>query len=542
MARFLAILLTIDYAGLAWYAWTRIDRLELDHSILGLLSRRTYHPFYSELFSEESKMLFMIVLGSVLAIITTKFSDKEDNRIYPVFLTVIFAVLAAPLSLYTKGLIAPDKLYHAFALFFCSLLLYFPLRHLAGIRKKHTLKEFAILLAIISGAFYIFEPWNSPSLKLKNAIKSGNSTKVVRLLHKYPVHASIEPGLLDNALANPDFNIIKALVENGHKSIYINYRTQKIFDPANLEILKYLNENGVDLTGDGILRNAIEYRAKNVRTKKNNNSTYPVLTFLIQLNRTHSKEKDKKSLKHSQHYGFTNPASIAAAKGDIDLVNFLLKNGFKIDEDFIQALSLNGHIDKPEFQSLLSRTEFALQTNETHMQTDKTASQNNDQDAHENKVTSSTPEIAPAKTLPTKTKPVFKPKPVQDGLDLILSSGVDVKRYRDANQNIFHFLAQRWQAIDNSYSRRRKEVSYESVFKRAIKRKIDLNQKDINGLTPLWHSVIENNFRAFVRLIEAGADPNIPDNNKTSMLEYCRKNNRLILLGSLEQTKEVNNE
>ncbi len=85
------------------------------------LSIRTYHPIYSELFSEESKMLFMIVLGSVLAIIAKKFSEKEENGIYPVFLAVIFAVLAVPLRLFTKGLIAPDKLYHAFTLQFDKL-------------------------------------------------------------------------------------------------------------------------------------------------------------------------------------------------------------------------------------------------------------------------------------------------------------------------------------------------------------------------------------------------------------------------------------
>lgn len=521
MAQTYWFLLALDYFFLNMISYYTIENYLLDRyaSPSGI-----YYPLYSELFSIESMLLYMIIAGAALAMNANQKSSFQETSHFSGYFAILFAVLAVPVRLMTRGLIDCDTLYFAFVMFFSSLLLYCSLRNWLDIQFRLSFKEFAAVFAILTMLFWVFEPWNSPSLKLTNAIKAGNVSRFTTLSRKYPLHLSMNRGFLDTAFARPVPEIIKTIVESGNTSISTDYMNLEIFNPAHIDILAYLHAKGVNFASMDMLRNAVRYSAVPVRSQHNRISgavdkNYLVLRFLLKLHHAAPEESRKRRSENSGGCGWENLVSIAAAEGNSNLMAFLIDQEFVIDEEVYQALALNKQNDKPEIQALLKKSRFVSEKQSEH----STASQ----------------PAMPA--ISTAAASIEKPdltdslqlRLESDGFDLILTSGADVKHYRENQKNIFHYLADNWCAREpgNQYH----NVDFAGVFREALKRSIDLNKKDKKGLTPLWSALQANNFRAFVRLLEAGADRSARNAEGSTMIEFCSKNNRKILLSLLSE-------
>lgn len=595
MAQTYWFFLALDYLLLDIVSFNTIENYLLDRyaSPIGI-----YYPLYSELFSIESILLYMIIGGAALAMKANQKGSSQETSNFTGYLAILFAVLAVPAKLMTRGLIDCDTLYFAFVMFFSSLLLYCSFRNWLEIQLKLSFKEFSTVFAILIVLFWGYEPWNSPSLKLANAIKAGNISSFTALSQRYPQHLRMNSGLLNTAFARPIHEIIKTIVESGNTSISTGYMNLEIFNPAHIDILAYLQSKGVNFASMDMLRNAVHYSAVPARPRRDRiagavDKNYPVLRYLLQLHRAAPEEMRKRHSDNSGGSGWENLVSIAAMDGDADLMAFLIDQGFVIDEEVYQALARNKQIDKPEIKALLQKSRFVSEKQDerktatapetlAEKAVDQTIIQTASQPASPANEPASRSVVQPF-TEPAKEplpepgiKPVSEPltetvieRAIQpgaepgvehpanlqpqaslavslpdslqlrlesDGLDLILTSGADVKRYRENQQNIFHYLAENWHARDprNQHD----NVDFAGVFREAQKRKIDLDKKDKGGLTPLWSALQANNFRAFIRLLEAGADRSARNAEGATMIEFCSKNDRKILLSLLSEVSQ----
>ncbi|MDD3148183.1 MAG: hypothetical protein PHD82_12855 [Candidatus Riflebacteria bacterium] len=556
--------LALDYLFLNMISFNTIENYMLDRyaSPIGI-----YYPLYSEIFSIESILLYMIIGGAALAMMANHDSESRETSPLTGYLAILFAVLAVPAKLMTRNLIELDTAFFAFVMFFSSLLLYGSIRNWLEIRFRLSLKEFATLVVVLTVLFWFYEPWNSPSLKLTNAIKEGNTSRFAALARSYPQHLQMNRNLLDTAFARPNQETIKTIVESGNTSVSYGFMNLEIFNPTHIDILAYLQSKGVDFANMDMLRNAVSYSAVPARPRRNRISgpvdkNYPVLRFLLKLYNTAPEEKRKQRSENSGGCGWDNLVSIAAAAGDADLMAFLVDQGFAIDEEVYQALALNKHIDKPAIQAILNSSRFVA-AKPDDQKTETAAEQPAKQTATETfrpmpSQVASTAIATRTEILPTPAADSVEhavaslpatagnltpvghamPESLQlrleaDGLDLILTSGAAVKSYRENRQNIFHYLAYNWRAPHPDY--RSRAVDFAGIFHKALQRKIDLNTKDKNGLTPLWLALKENNLRAFIRFLEAGADRSALNAEGATMIEFCSKNNRKILLSLLSE-------
>lgn len=573
MNQTLYTLLSLDYLVLTLLSYSSIENFDLDRFASPI---RTYHPLWSELFAFESILVYLIIAGAVLAQWAERETPVEEEWRFPGRFAVLFAVMAVPVKLMTHNLIVYDTSFFAFVLFFSLILLVCCARFL--LFSSPTVPKHLIMMAVfIAASFMVYEPWNSPSLKMKNAILAGNSARFQRLAASYPQHLRMNSGLLDTACKKPDFDIIKRIVDSGNTSIDGDYMNQNIFNPQYINILEYMHTHGVKLARTEVLRRAIDYAAREPEIKKPNSDAYsidknyPVLELLIKL-LNQAPEEDRKQ-KTGWSSGYSNLLSTAAASGNTDLMNFMLKHGFVIDEEVIKSLILNKHFDKPEIQALLAKAETvttrpAEPSSNTAAAshpaditaqasvTDSTDVSINDRNSYATLQATTTIATEPvsaasgaAETTHTATRPdmtlpataaeaISRPagglallQPASDGLDLIIPYGADAKGMRRDGENVFHFIARYWRS--SKAERTFYKCDYARLFSIAMERKIDLNQKSRLGQTPFWIALQGNNFRSCIRLLEAGADIGGTDGDGLTMQEYCRKNNRKILLGLL---------
>ncbi|MBU1109945.1 MAG: hypothetical protein KKB51_24905 [Candidatus Riflebacteria bacterium] len=557
MTYFLWLLLAMNYFLLDLFSFLKIQSFHLYEytHMMGF-----YSPL-SELFAAENILLCMILAGAFLSLNASKHTDKNLVSTFPNNLAVLFAVLAVPVRLMTNGLLVYDTSYFGFIIFFSSILFYCFARNCLNVASKISFKEYAVILTVLALFFLTNEPWNSPSLRLENAIEARDVKTFASLARKYPEHVRLHPWLLKAAFKKPDFAIIKTIIDSGNTRIDVGYMSLEIFDQSNMEILSYLHSHGLNLASMDILRNAVRYAAKidkpgsGKKASGNIDKNYPVIKYLINLYREAPEDIRKQKSEYSGGCGFSSLVSVAAVEGDADLMAFLINEGFAIDEDVCQALVLNKHIEEPEIQALLKKSEFASEPVEQSL-TEKpqtgiavfptTQKANDKKDASadspfiypqnaENASASSQTASTGEKKLETAVAS-FSIRASQDGFDMILTSGSDVKSYREFDSNIFHFLAERWQARDQS--NRYDTVDFAAVFQEAISRKIDINKKNKGGATPLWLALYSNNFRGFVKLLQNGADQTILDPEGLTMREYCLKNNQLILMSLLDGEKQ----
>ncbi len=520
MLKALGSLLALNYFLLNILAFHKIETFNLDvYQRLTIL----YNPFTSALFSFESILLYMVLAGTIIGIWINRIAKNSLATKIAGYITVIFAMAAVPIKLATHNLLIYDTAFYAFIIFFSAPLLYIYCRILFNTDYRPTLKEGTLIAAVLAIFFLHYEPWNSPSLKLNYAIKNRNASRFVALAQKYPMHVRHNPWLLNKAFAHPDMTIIKTIAKAGNKSIRSSYMNQEIFHPDHIEILKYLSDNGFDLANISILRNAVEYTCQidgrlQTGSAGNKASPYPVLSFLIEL--YHQSPENLKN-KYDSGSGYKNPVSIAASKGNLKIMKFLVQNKFKIDEEVFLALVRNEHISDPAIQTLLRETEFVSD------KTDKKTETSSQLPEKHNSETISPPGVDSG--LQIKLAP--------DGLDLVLTSGFDVKSERANQNNIFHYLAGDWKAMD--LDSRWGNVDFSAVFNEAIKRNIDLNHKNKSGTTPLGLAIFLNNFRACNKFIEAGANKNILIEGLTPR-QFCLKNNQLILMSLFKE--EAHNE
>ncbi|MBU1108464.1 MAG: hypothetical protein KKB51_17445 [Candidatus Riflebacteria bacterium] len=325
MAQTYWFLMALDYLFLNILSYNTIENYLLDRYAFPV---RSYYPLYSELFSIESILLYMIIAGAALAMKANQNSDSQQASHFTGHLAIFFAVLAVPARLMTRGLIDCDTLYFAFVMFFSSLLLYGSVRNGLNIKPRMSFKKFAKVFAVLALLFWFLEPSSEQALQ--------------------------------------------------------TFAETETTQPAPVK----------------------------------------------------------------------QPASLTASPSDVS--------------------SSTARVDTPGGLQL---------------------------------------------------------RPEPDGLEMILGSGADVKSYRENQQNIFHFLAENWRAQSDNY--RTYNVDFASVFARAIKRKLTLDKKDKRGLTPLWAALQANNLRPFIRFLEAGADRSAYNTEGLTLIEFCNKNNRKILLGLL---------
>ncbi|EKD82014.1 MAG: hypothetical protein ACD_39C01522G0003, partial [uncultured bacterium] len=123
-------------------------------------------------------------------------------------------------------------------------------------------------------------------------------------------------------------------------------------------------------------------------------------------------------------------------------------------------------------------------------------------------------------------------QPADDGLDLVIAQGADVKSMRLARENLFHFIARYWRSPRNERSHYK--FDYQKLFRIAVDRGIDIEQKNTDALTPLWVAMHANNFRAFKKLLEAGADTEVKNPDGKHLREACGEMGRKLLLGLIE--------
>ncbi|HOY67108.1 MAG TPA: hypothetical protein PLP29_09475 [Candidatus Ozemobacteraceae bacterium] len=493
--------LIVDYVLLALFSWVATDHIDLLRQP-GVV--RLYQPGISELTTSENILLFMALAGA--AAMFWIGPRNEEREIPPVtrHLAALFSVLAVPVRLMTDGLIDLDTAFPAFILFFSILILYSLGRSCISGISAPGWRDTAAVAALLAMGFWMTEPWTSPSRKLRHAIAAGDAARFATLARTFPTHLQSGTGLLDDALRRPDRGIIETIVAAGHRTIPTTIGERAIFRSEHLGILEFLHARGVKLTSDELFREAIRLAARSGPMETV--GSYPVLAWMIRIRRDVPAESRKPASPFSRD-GWQNPVAIAAAAGNADLMAFLVGQGFAIDEEVFQALARNQHANEPEIQPLLITSGFVSAP------------------------ATGTAASAGA-TLPT-------PVPAPDGLDLILWSGSDVKEWRERQNNIFHYLAREWRARDprNSFP----QVDFERVFADAVARRIDLEVKNLDGLTPLWVAVRSNNFRAAVRLLGAGADPTVRDADGMTMREFCLKNDlRLLadLVGKPRQPRE----
>ncbi len=557
MGQFLAGLALVDYLLMTLLAFSSIENHGLDRLLNPI---QTYHPFYSEVFTVEMMLILMSIVGTALLLRSEKESAPGDVWLLPGRVAVLFTVLTAPARLMTDGLISPDTAFFALVMF-CSLFISLLLARLLLSGSSATGREIAGMLAAIALLFLLAEPWNSPSLKLRNAVESGNASALTRLAGQYPLHMAMNSSLLNFALKKSDPEIIKIIIERGNKSFDPSYSEGEIFAPENFETLKFLNAAGVNLARQEVLKAAVEFYAERANTDTRQSSTspvdknYPVLKWLVDLYKQAPEEERKP--RPVSFSGYANLLCIPAVNGAADLMAFLLEQGFAFDEEVLEALTRSKNFEKPEFQPILAkasamvsaqRTAAAVepeiqaeillkqtaasstQTAPMISQTAMPASQTVALPAVTQAVSSNA--VALPATDSATTPPIIWLQPASDGLDLVISKGANVKQMRADRENIFHFVARYWRApkAPEAYY----QLAYSELFKTALERQVDINQPNVNGQTPLWVALSENNFRAFRKLLAAGANPEIKDAGGKTLREFCRENGRRIILSLLE--------
>lgn len=557
MGQFLAGLALVDYLLMTLLAFSSIENHGLDRLLNQI---QTYHPFYSEVFTVEMMLILMSIVGTALLLRSEKESAPGDVWLLPGRVAVLFTVLTAPARLMTDGLISPDTAFFALVMF-CSLFISLLLARLLLSGSSATGREIAGMLAAIALLFLLAEPWNSPSLKLRNAVESGNASALTRLAGQYPLHMAMNSSLLNFALKKSDPEIIKIIIERGNKSFDPSYSEGEIFAPENFETLKFLNAAGVNLARQEVLKAAVEFYAERANTDTRQSSTspvdknYPVLKWLVDLYKQAPEEERKP--RPVSFSGYANLLCIPAVNGAADLMAFLLEQGFAFDEEVLEALTRSKNFEKPEFQPILAkasamvsaqRTAAAVepeiqaeillkqtaasstQTAPMISQTAMPASQTVALPAVTQAVSSNA--VALPATDSATTPPIIWLQPASDGLDLVISKGANVKQMRADRENIFHFVARYWRApkAPEAYY----QLAYSELFKTALERQVDINQPNVNGQTPLWVALSENNFRAFRKLLAAGANPEIKDAGGKTLREFCRENGRRIILSLLE--------
>lgn len=491
MMEFLVVFLLCNYGFLTLVSWFAIDNLDLDRLAHPV---RTYQPFASDLFASENILLYMVLAGSV----AIQWIGRQDGErgLPPVtkHIAGLFAVLAVPVRLMTNRRWDYDTAYFAFIFFFSALMLYALVRSLLSKTSAPGVKDVTTVALLLGIGFWMTEPWNSPSSKFERAIHKRDAARFASLADRYPDHLRLHTGLLDRALRCPERGIIERIIDAGHATISAYIGERAIFQPQHLGILEYLHARGVKLTADALFREATRLAARS--KSKDAVGSYPVLAWLIRIRRDAPTESREPASRFSRD-GWQNPVALAAAGGNADLMAFLVGQGYAIDEEVFRALVLNQHANDPEIQALLVTSGF----------------------------------VSPVATGTVASAGIFLPLPVpaRDGLDLILWSGSGVKECRERQNNIYHYLAREWRARDPQSPF--PQVDFEKVFADALSRKIDIEAKDRDGLTPLWVAVRSNNFRAAVRLLEAGADPTARDADGMTMRDFCLKNDLRLLTG-----------
>ena len=593
MAHTYWFLLAIDYFLLDLFAWVTIDNFDLAQNSF---MPRIYHPIYSELFSTDSMMLFMVIVGAIIASRANRETDSREISRVPGHLALFFAVAAVPMQMMTRNLIDCDTLYYAFIMFFSTILLYCFIRNCLQFFPGPGFMELGAVVSILALFFWMAEPWNSPSRKIFKAAEGADAAKFAALALKYPEHLRRRHGLLNAALARPDFSIIKTIVEGGNTSLDSSYMHLEIFAPENLQILQYLYAKGVKLANGEMLRNAVSYEVKRATGQHDSaGNDYPVLKFMIGLYKAAPEEERNHQNVYSSISGYKSLVSLPAVTGNTGLMNYLASEGFAVDEEVFRALALNQHLDKPEVRDFLQKnppqkprmaeSASGSQDLQSHGPVGQkqpiavgrkvadlqilAASATADQPAtfagaltaslsvpvqqatDKQQVGVGFPLVVatedekqefPAElTLEASVTAVVATgertvdpwsAPTADGFDLILAAGADVVNYRSRRENLFHFLAFYWRGReqDNYFNR----YDFGVLFKVAVQRGIDINQKNLQGLSPLWVALQANNFRSFVSLVDAGADLSALGPDGMTMREYCIKNGRRVLLGLIE--------
>jgi len=587
-------LLAIDYFLLDLFAWVTINNFDLAQNSF---MPRIYHPIYSELFSAESMMLLMVVAGAVMASLANRETDSREVSPLPGHLALLFAVAAVPMQMMTRNLIDYDTLYYAFIVFFSTILLYCFIRNCLQFYPGPGFMEMAAVVAVLTIFFGVAEPWNSPSRKIFKAAEAGDATEFAALALKYPTQLRMHRGVLNAALARPDFAIIRAIVDAGNTSLGSSYMNLEIFAPENLQILQYMHAKGVKLANGEMLRNAVSYEVKMAKDHQDSaRNGYPVLKFMIGLYKAAPEEERNYQNVFSSVSGYKSLVSLPAVAGNTGLMNFLVSEGFAVDEEVFQALALNQHLDKPEVREFLQKNplrearpaevasasqdlqspgpveqkqliaaggkaaELPVLTASVSADLPATfaaapgasltmpvqQSANNQAggdgfslpgaiEGEKQELQAELPrEASISAVVASGQEPVDSwLAPSEDGFDLILAVGGDVKNYRSRRENLFHFLAFYWRGRekDNYFNR----YDFGVLFKVAVQRQIDINQRNIDGLSPLWVALQANNFRSFVSFVDAGGDLSALDPDGLTMREYCVKNNRRVLLGLIEE-------
>ena len=593
MGQFLAVLALCDYLAMTLVAFTSIEKHGLDRLFNPV---QVYHPFYSDLFTAEMMLILMSIAGTALLLRAEKDGDADDRWQLPGRAALLLAVMAAPARLMTAGLIAPDTAFFALVLFF-SLFIALLLARFLLTDVRAGGREAAGMLAAIAVFFLLIEPWNSPSLKLRNAVETGNANDLTTLARRYPLHMAMNSSLLGFALKKSDPEIIRIIIEKGSKSLDPSYMEGEIFKPENFETLKALHAAGVNLARQEVLKAAVEFYAESATKPMQPSSSrpadksYPVLQWLIDLyKQAPEEERRPRPVRLS---GYANLLCIPAVHGDADLLAFLLEQGFIFDEEVLGALTRSKNFDKPGFQPVLARasalasaqraavapvfetatpipeaearatvlinhtaalpTQTVSPVNHTASQTTASpavttavaasaafwpavAQNNRVDDSNLMAVVAATGSVISPVTASAGAASIIWLQPAPDGLDLVITKGADVKQMRADSENVFHFIARYWRAAKapKSYY----PLDYPQLFKAALERRVDINQPDARGQTPLWVALYANNFRAFRRLLAAGANPEDKDSEGKSLSEFCRANGRRIILSLLEGEKK----
>lgn len=512
-----------------------------------------YRPGYSELFSFANLLLYLVLIVVVLTLASEKFDRRKKPGYLPAFVAICFAILIVPVRIKTHNLLVNDTFYFAFIIFFSSILFYCFVRNLLGADKNPSYKEMIAVAGILLLGLWYYDAANSPSVRMKKAVAAGNHRRFRALSQRYQLHLLMHAQLLNTALEKPDFEMIKLIVETGNTSFFPSYRTREMFRPRYLEILKYMASKGVNLGSSDVLLSAIEFyagRSFSHHEKNESDSKYAVLSFLLEQYQI-AKEKNSAGSTSLVSRSFSNPLNIAAASGDVELMKFLLDNGFKIDEGVYSRLVRNGYIERPEIKALVSSFKLEVSEGTLHGSVDEEQESLAVADAL---LVSKSDAVEDKDDSETKPDSVPRLRKAKSGIDLVIDSGVELRWFRQQDDNIFHFLASSWQSVwdplrsdtsaERHYDGRRvyKELDYDGIFNKALARKIDLEHKNRSGLTPLWVALYKNNFRAFLKLIEAGADQNALNPEGQSLREYCLENNRLILMSLLDDQGAVHNE